>query len=359
MSFRVTSFLAENPSVAERFERVRAIASEVRSSEYHLTNDCNIRCKGCWFFEYDFDQRTREQHDLVAIEAFVEREAKRGITAALLIGGEPALYPERIAIFAQHMPYVTISTNGLRRLPREGFENVAIAISLFGGGKLDDDLRAHAPNGKSFVGLFDKALRHYKNDARAGFVYALSEQGIEYIDDTVRRIRDNGNTVVFNYYSEYSRKDIRARRESWKPLLEAALEVASRYPDTVLSHPYFIEAMIKGATPWGEFGYASCPSISADNPAHDVRRKNGLPTLPLFNTYAADFRTVEFCCTSGQCDSCRDSQAVMSWLLSNARRFWKSETDFVTWLEIAESYWRGFVWSPLAKSSTPSLRVSA
>ena len=40
--------------------------------------------------------------------------------------------------------------------------------------------------------------------------------------------------------------------------------------------------------------------------------------LPKFNAWAADFKTVNFCCTSGHCEDCRDSQAVFSWLWSLA-----------------------------------------
>ena len=28
-------------------------------TEYHLTNACNIRCQGCWFFEFGHDKKTR------------------------------------------------------------------------------------------------------------------------------------------------------------------------------------------------------------------------------------------------------------------------------------------------------------
>jgi len=89
-----------------------------------------------------------------------------------------------------------------------------------------------------------------------------------------------------------------------------------------------------------------CPSVSWDHPDHTTRRANGNPTLPLFNVYGADLETIQFCCTSGHCEGCRDSQAVQTWLLVSVRHFLQSTQGLQTWVELAENYWRQFVWSP-------------
>lgn len=346
---RLQSLLAD-PVLRQRYEALAWFSSKVRVSEYHLTNACNIRCQGCWFFEYGHDKESREVKVLDVLEAFVQEERSvRKINGALIIGGEPALFPQRLAVFLKHLKYSTISTNGLEGVPLQGFEQLAIGISLFGGGALDDELRAILPSGKRFSGLFDKALDNYRADPRAGFVYALTEDGIEHIEPTVRRIRDNGNIVNFNFYSKYDTVSPSAMSHQ-RELLEEALRVRALYPDTVVSHPYYIEAMITGRTAWGEFGYDSCPSISIDHPAHAERLKNGWPVLPFFNTYAADMQTIKFCCTSGHCSGCRDSQAVFSWLLVNRDQFLESASALQTWVELGESYWRQFVWSPYHRS---------
>ncbi|KPC65339.1 radical SAM protein [Streptomyces chattanoogensis] len=341
--------LAADPELQARFDAVRRFGAGIRSSEYHLTNACNIRCKGCWFFTYEFQKSAKENTSLADLKAFVAAETARGINAALLIGGEPTLFADRIAVYRDAMPYVTISTNGLKPLPRAGFEDITVAVSLFGGGPLDDELRAIRPNGKRFTDLFDTALENYRDDPRAGFIYALSEDGIDYIDDTVRRIRDNGNRVHFNFYSSYDSDDplyaVRTRE-----LLTEALRVRAAYPETVISHPYSIEVMITGRSHWGEFGYDVCPSVSSANAAHNARIRNGNPVLPMFNTWAADLETVHFCCTSGHCASCRDSQAVFSWLMVSPHRFTESAEQLWTWVQLAESYWSQFSWSPFHPS---------
>src|SRR3989442_3783630 len=99
--------------------------------------------------------------------------------------------------FVEVMEYVRISTNGFRPLPRDGFERVSVAITLFGGGPLDDELRAIKPNGRTFTGLFDTALGHYRDDPRAMFVYAITSRGVEHIEPTVRRGRAHGHTGPF------------------------------------------------------------------------------------------------------------------------------------------------------------------
>jgi len=337
-------------ALLRRFHAVREFSRGIRASEVHLTNACNLRCRGCWFFTFGFDRQTKDQTDLGALKAFIQRERARHVNAVLLIGGEPTLFPDRIMAFVEGMEHVTISTNGLRPLARDGFERVSVAVTLFGGGPVDDELRAIRPNGRTFTGLADTALGHYRDDPRVFFIYAITGRAPEYIEPTVRQIRDNGNRVTFNYYSEYH-TDNPLRREHERRLLDEALRVRELYPDAVVSHPYYLRALVTGRTEFGQFGYDVCPSISWDYPGHAVRRANGNPTLPLFNVYAADLDTINFCCTHGRCEGCRDSQAVQSWLLVSARHFLHSARGLETWVELAESYWRQFIWSPYHPAS--------
>src|SRR5207244_11722368 len=186
-----------------RFRAVRSFSRSVRASEYHITNACSLRCRGCWFFTFGVDRSSKEETDLPKLRDFIERERSRHINAALIIGGEPTPVLERVKPFVERMDYVTISTNGLHPLPRAGFEHVSSGITLFGGGSLDDQLRAITPAGRAFSGLFGTALRNYRDDPRAIFNYAVTGIGVDHVEDTVRRIRDNGNRVTFNLYSEY------------------------------------------------------------------------------------------------------------------------------------------------------------
>src|SRR2546422_11669391 len=93
-------------ALLQRFRAVRSFARSVRASEYHITNACNLRCQGCWFFTFGFDREAKEQTDLARLRAFIERERARHINAALLIGGEPTLEPERVLACVDGVGYV-------------------------------------------------------------------------------------------------------------------------------------------------------------------------------------------------------------------------------------------------------------
>lgn len=342
---RLRELLTGRDDLAERLRVVRDMGRRVRGCEVHLTTTCNIRCKGCWYFEGGFDKAVRETNDPVVIREFADRLLADGVTQATLIGGEPTLVLDRVVPFVERLPYITISTNGLRPLPMSGFENVAVGISLFGGGPLDDDLRAHRPNGSSFTGLFQTALKHYRDDPRVTFVFALSEEGLQHVESTVRAIADNGNQVTFNFYSEHG-TDHPLRIENEHRTMAEALRVRELFPTAVVSHPYFIETLVTGRTHWGgRFGYDVCPSISVGMPEHEQRIHNGQPVLDGFAVYGADYETLQFCCTSGDCGGCRDSQAVYSWLMVSFDRFVEDVQRLETWLDLAETYWRQWYWA--------------
>ncbi|BCJ50037.1 hypothetical protein Asp14428_15120 [Actinoplanes sp. NBRC 14428] len=349
---RVAELLTGRPDLAGRLRDVRRFARTVRACEVHLTTACNIRCKGCWYFEGGFDDAVKELTDLEQIRRFARRIAADGMTQATLIGGEPTLVPQRIEAFVAELPFVTVSTNGLRPMPKQGFEKISLVVSLFGGGPLDDDLRAIRPSGRTFDGLFDKALGHYTGDPRVMFIFALSEPGMAYIEPTVRRIADNGNIVTFNFYSEHG-TDTPLRIRDEARILAEAQRVKELFPETVVSHPYYIDALITGRSHWGgRFGYDVCPSISVDAPVHQQRVANGNPVLPGFAVWGADYETLQFCCTSGDCGGCRDSQAVYSWLVVSMHRFLDSVERLELWLDLAESYWRQWHWSPYHASKS-------
>jgi hypothetical protein len=349
----ILNLLGGDAEYLERFHKVKALSRRVRSSQYLLTDASSIRCEGHRVFQHDFDQGTNELEPADFVREFAKRERDRGITHAI-IGGESTLILDRIAAFVDAMDYVTVSTNGLRRLPRASFENIAVQISLFGGSKLDDRLRAIKPGGQRFMGLFDQALRNYEGDPRACFVYTITEDDIDDIADTVRRIHENGNRVSFDFYSKYHQHDP-LRMQHASRLLEEALCVKELFPDTVLSHPYFIQAIITGESHWGRFGYDVCPNFSVDHPENAERLVNGNPYLPRFNAWAADCQTVNFCSTAGHCEDCRDSQPILNWLIVNFDHFRETGDHLKTWIEISESYWKQFCWA-LYEAPTTSMR---
>ena len=344
MSTKTDRLFGGDTDLEARFKRLISFSSDKRTILVHMTNQCNLRCNGCWFFHEQFDQRTQEIREIERWRSFARKEAERGTTVGLLIGGEPTLYPERIAVMRSEIPYLTVSSNGEVPLSQIDFPDVTVALTLFGGYKSDDEYRAIRSNGRRFSGLFSKVLENYRYDPRAGFVYAVNFNAIDEIEDTVKRIRDNGLRVLFNFYRDFSNHEVETADQEMA-LLERTLEVRQQYPEVVSSTPHMLETMFVGKTHWGKFGFDSCPSISCDYEGAKDRLSNGRPTLPGFNAYTANHE-VTLCCTGGDCATCRDSQAISSWILSNMRKYMKSPELMRAWVEAAESYWSQFIWSP-------------
>ncbi|SMF73482.1 hypothetical protein SAMN06265365_14710 [Tistlia consotensis] len=347
--FSLTRFLAARPDLRSKLGAIKAISSRVRTNAFQLTRECNLRCQGCWYYANKMDEGIEDQAGLDRIREILEERLAAGITHALVVGGEPAIYPERLAVFARTLPFLSVATNGYRKIPRDGFEEVSIGLALFAGYRSDDAYRAIAAGGQRFEGLFRRGLDNYRDDERVTVVYALSEEAIDEIAPSVDMIEQNGNLVYFSYYRHYG-EDPAETAKATEALLERALEVAQRYPGTVLSHPYYIESLIRGETPWGRFGYDGCATISSGHPANATRLSSGRPILPGFESYAQDLTTRRLCCASGDCANCRDSLALSSWLLVNFKEHVRDAASLENWIGFADSYWRGFAWSPLHRS---------
>ncbi len=349
-SYSKIPWIAQRQDLADRLAKVTAFGSSVRASEYHVTNACNLRCADCWFFAHGFDTATKEVLDVEAWRRFLEQERARGINCAYLVGGEPTLCLDRVAAFAQAFPYVNVSSNGIRHLPREGFDNVAIGLTLFGGEDLDHRLRAGARQLPLANSVFSMALANYRNDDRAIFIFCPID--VNLIEPTVQRIADNGNRVSFNRYGSYSKA---CASDDVNAIVDECLRLGSKYKNVIVSPQPYIEALYAGHTKWGTFGYETCPSVSSDCPANAARIANRNPTLPLFNAWAPDLKTINKCCTSGHCEDCHDSQAVYSWLLVNYRHYLDSAESLESWLSIAEAYWSQWVWSPFSSRNARRL----
>ncbi len=53
----------------ERYTRISKL--NIRSSIYDVTNKCNLRCKGCFFFSSDEHKAANEEMDLKKWEVFI------------------------------------------------------------------------------------------------------------------------------------------------------------------------------------------------------------------------------------------------------------------------------------------------
>lgn len=314
---------------SEWFQRYKKISKlNIRSSIYDVTNRCNLRCKGCFFFSSDEHKVATEEHDLGRWETFIEKEKQRGVNLAILIGGEPTLCLDRIEAFYKRMPSFC-ATNGLIKVPRDKFPDMMIGISLWGDEKDEKVLR-----GKD---TFSVSSRNYEGDPYVYYLYTITPKQIGKNERIIRRINDAGLKVHMQllsndeeingfYWRPEELKDIRAEMD----------EMLAAYPETIISCKYYHKIITTGKMLDRTFGWTECPSVTAPLDTRNPRPKR----LTNFIRWASDLKTMHRCCTSEtrDCSTCKDGAAHMSWVMVNKRAHMQSAQDLQNWIEVYEMF---------------------
>jgi hypothetical protein len=171
----------------EWHERYRRISNlNIRSSIYDVTNRCNLRCKGCFFFSSGEHQAATEEMDIKKWEEFIDREKERGVNLAILIGGEPTLCMDRVEAFYKRLP-TYCATNGLIKVPREKFPDMMVGISLWGNGEDEKVLRGRD--------TFAISSKNYEGDAYTYYLYTITPRQLGKTEPVIKRIADVGLKV--------------------------------------------------------------------------------------------------------------------------------------------------------------------
>ncbi len=309
----------------ERYRRISSL--NIRSSIYDLTNRCNLRCKGCFFFSSG-EHNVQEEMELGKWEAFIDREKARGVNLAILIGGEPTLCMDRLEAFYRRIP-TYCATNGLIKVPRDRFPDMMVGISLWGSGEEEKILRGRD--------TFAVSGKNYEGDPYAYYLYTLTPRQVGKTEPVIRRIRDAGLKVHLQLLSNDEGVD----GFSWRPEELGDLrfeldEMLDHYPRTVISCRYYHEIITTGLMQGRRFGWSECPSVteSLDHRQPPVRR------LIHFYRWGADLKTVHRCCTSAtrDCSTCKDGAAHMSWVMVNKRDHMNTTRDLQNWIEVYEMF---------------------
>lgn len=323
---RLKTYL-EDPLLDRMYQAIRG-AGTVRSISLDVTHKCNLRCRGCYFFAEGMDQ-VRDARDESAFDDLLDAEQRRGTNFITIVGGEPALEPDRLRkIYARFR--MNVATNGLIRIPREGLEEMPMGIAIWGNHETDSGLR-----GDGSQDFFARAMRNYRDDPRAFWYYTVAPGHAHEIESVVEQCVGNGNRVLFNYYSDVEGLggdlDYRHGFDEVRSEIERMI---SRYPDKLLTTSYFNNVVTSGRLYDESWGYGVCTNLSANNPVNAARLKNGKPYNPHFRAYNADFRTTRRCCTgiNRDCGSCFDTWEHFSWIMINMRKHLGTKEEFANWL---------------------------
>ncbi len=326
MAARLERYLAD-PLLARLYDAVRA-AGPIRSIAVDLTDTCNIRCDGCYFFAEGMDRARAPGSDAV-VDAFVARERERGTNFVTIVGGEPSLALDRLKTFYDAFR-LSVATNGLVRIPLDGFEELPIGVSVWGDAATDGKLR-----GGGRVDVFGRALANYRDDERAFWYYTVAPGHAGELERVVARCVDNGNRVLFNFYGDLEgRGGALGFRQGFGAVRDAIEGAIDRWPEHVLMTSRLAEVVTTGTLFGDRWGHASCASVTPDHPANAERVKNGRPYDPHFRAYNADLATTRRCCTAidRDCASCFDTWQHFSWVMLNLRKHLASAEDFTSWL---------------------------
>ncbi len=311
------------------YERYKKISNlNIRSSIYDVTNRCNLRCKGCFFFSSNEEKAAPEEMDIRKWEAFIDREKKRGVNLVILIGGEPTLCLDRVEAFYKQLP-TFCATNGLIKISRDRFPDLMLGISLWGNEADEKLLR-----GKD---TFSISSRNYEGDPNVYYLYTLTPMQIGKIDQIIGRIRD----VDLKVHLQLLSNDEGIDGFNWKPEVLNDLrfemdDVLDKFPDTVISSKYYHEIITTGKMLGRVFGWNECPSVTQPLDNRSPRPKR----LIEFIRWASDLKTMHRCCTSEtrDCFTCKDGAAHMSWVMVNKRTHIRTTKDLQNWIEIYEMF---------------------
>jgi len=310
----------------ERYKRISKL--NIRSSIYDVTNQCNLRCKGCFFFSSNEDKAAAEEKDIIKWQAFIEREKDRGVNLAILIGGEPTLHLDRVEAFYKRLP-TFCATNGLIKIPRDRFPDMMLGISLWG-----DEADEKMLRGKD---TFSISSKNYEGDPNVYYLYTLTPKQIGKIERIIVKIRDVGLKVHMQLLSNDEGVDgFNWQPEQLKVLKTEMDDMLDNYPDTLISSKYYHEIITSGKMLGRNFGWDECPSVTQPLDHRDPRPKR----LIEFIRWASDLNTMHRCCTSEtrDCSSCKDGAAHMSWVMVNKRAHIRTTQDLQNWIEVYEMF---------------------
>lgn len=335
MDTRVIEYLSD-PFLMELLTDVRE-AGKMKAASIDITHDCNLRCKGCYFFSDGLD-RYKSPKDDVLFDQLIETEVNRGTNFLTILGGEPALRPDRLKKLHDNFYRCLVVTNGSIRIPYEGLENLVIAISVWGNHDRDKDLRG---NGK--IDVFQKGLDNFRNDHRAHWYYTCLADNIDEIESVTDQIIANGNYMGYNLYGDITglggQYDHRKGFDRPRSEVERMIR---KYPDKIMNTAYINKIVGTGILYDEQWSYDVCSSVTFDHPANAERVANGHTYNRHFRAYNPDFQSTRKCCVGEDrdCSNCFDMWAHMSWIMQSMHKHTNSKTEFTHWLvSVYVFYW--------------------
>jgi len=159
-----------------------------------VTDQCNLRCDHCYFFEQDHSA----QWSLEQWRALFERMKMEGFRfyQCTWVGGEPLLRPEIIELGRSYFKYNTVTTNGSISLP--DWKDVSWYISVDGGRRIHERMR-------NTPGLYDTIKRtiDQSEGLKITIAYCVTSENYIEIADSLAEWNRNPKVrnMVFSFFT--------------------------------------------------------------------------------------------------------------------------------------------------------------
>lgn len=242
-----------------------------------VTNDCNLRCQGCWVTAAG----KPDYMPLEKINSVIEDGKRHGSYFTGILGGEPLMHPDLIEIFRKHQDcYFQLFTNGTMltrsvasELRKNG--NVTPLISLEGD-ELVADIRR---GGNNIYNRTIEAIRTAVSEKLiTGVAISVCKSNIDMAlsDEFVNRLHDMG--VLYLWYYIY-------RPAGSKPNYELALdgeEILRLRRFLVEGRTRFPMVLIDSY--WSAIGEPFCPA--ADGLSHHINAAGYIEPCPVLQIAA-------------------------------------------------------------------------
>jgi MoaA/NifB/PqqE/SkfB family radical SAM enzyme len=316
------SDLLEEPSVRLRWNKVRQYFF-LRESTYDLTNRCNLRCDGCYYYKGD-KQFARNETNAEKWRQLIAAEKQRGITYAVLAGAEPSLVPEICQVCFDEIPLGAIATNGVKKIPDSiGYR---IHISVWGNDQTSERYRKAKD-------LLQKQIANYRGDPRAVFVYTFTRTNIEEAHTVIEALARANLKATFNVFSPPVgyRGELEHSEESLACTRKTMLRLLAQYPDTLYFSSY---NAVAHTSERGLHDLFEC-SYPRRNPSRDI----GLGRS--FRQYRADLtwdRSAACCVPDTDCAQCRHYAAGSAVVTARLYRHAVDPDTFKAWLDYVDTY---------------------
>ncbi|MBI4633671.1 MAG: radical SAM protein [Deltaproteobacteria bacterium] len=316
------SELLADQEVRRRWEKVRKYFF-LRESTYDMSNRCNIRCNGCYYYEGE-KQFAEENGDPEAWRKLMREERARGITYVVLAGAEPSLVPELLKVCYGEMPLGCIATNGFKRIP----EAVGYRIHISVWGNDETSLRVRRANN-----LLSKQIENYQGDPRAVFVYTFTRDNVDEVYEVMDIIAANDCKITFSVFSSPAgyTGTLRHNQDSLNRTRSAMLDILFRYPEQTLFSSYSAVAHTHQS---GLHELYGC-SYPRRNPSTNI----GLGRS--FRQYRTDLswnREAACCVPDTDCDECRHYAAGSAVVTARLYRHVTDPNVFRSWLDYVDTY---------------------